>query len=63
MEIRKVKRTDDFYVISRIYALSWKTAYRNIVPQKYLDELSEDRWYIVLKDSSYSAVKKYTKAS
>lgn len=33
---------------SRIYALSWKTGYRGIVPQPYLDALSEDRWTIRL---------------
>ena len=43
MEIRKVVQTDDFDAISRIYALSWKAAYKNIVPQDYLDALSETR--------------------
>ncbi|MPL99622.1 Mycothiol acetyltransferase [bioreactor metagenome] len=30
--------------ISRIYAASWKYAYRGMVPQAYLYELSELRW-------------------
>ena len=29
---------------SRIYASAWKTAYRGIVPQAYLDALSPERW-------------------
>jgi ribosomal protein S18 acetylase RimI-like enzyme len=43
MEIRKAT-LDDIKDISRIYALSWKTAYKGIVPQTYLDELKEDFW-------------------
>lgn len=44
MEIRKITQTDDFDAVSRIYALSWKTAYKGIVPQQYLDKLSETNW-------------------
>lgn len=43
MEIRKAT-VDDVYDISRIYALSWKSAYRGIVPNTYLDDLREDFW-------------------
>ncbi|MGI6578277.1 MAG: GNAT family N-acetyltransferase [Eubacteriales bacterium] len=42
--------------ISRIYALSWKHAYRDIVPQHYLDALSEDRWVPILKRSNFRAL-------
>jgi len=55
MEIRKVTATDDFDAISRIYALSWKTAYKDIVPQQYLDELSENRWSDILRNSPNDA--------
>lgn len=34
----------DAQTISNIHALSWKTAYKDIVPQKYLDELQSDFW-------------------
>ena len=44
MEIRKVTQTDDFAAIGDIYAHSWKTAYKGIVPQDYLDELHGSRW-------------------
>ncbi len=30
--------------ISHIHAASWKTAYQGMVPQAYLDALSEDHW-------------------
>ena len=35
---------EDSDIISNIYALSWKNAYKGIVPQKYLDELKLDFW-------------------
>ena len=43
MEIRKAT-LDDVKNISRIHALSWKSAYKEIVPQAYLDELREEFW-------------------
>lgn len=38
--------------ISRIYAISWKSAYRGIVSQQYLDQLSEYRWTKILTENS-----------
>lgn len=35
---------EDVPAISEIFALSWKTAYRGMVPQQYLDELKLDFW-------------------
>lgn len=52
MEIRKYKEGDSFAAISRVYAMSWKTAYRRIVPQDYLDHLSETRWVPLLQKES-----------
>ena len=43
MEIREAI-PKDVKDISRIHALSWKSAYKGIVPQAYLDELKEDFW-------------------
>lgn len=43
MNIRKAT-FDDVKDISRIHALSWKSAYKGIIPQAYLDELKEDFW-------------------
>lgn len=36
--------TGNVLEISRIYAASWKSAYRGMVPQGYLDQLREDAW-------------------
>ncbi|AKN29918.1 GCN5 family acetyltransferase [Clostridium carboxidivorans P7] len=45
MDVTLKKATlNDANVISNIYALSWKSAYKGIVPQKYLDELKLDFW-------------------
>lgn len=44
MEIRRFAKGDSIDAVSRVYALSWKTAYRGIVPQEYLDALPENRW-------------------
>ncbi|HMM05070.1 MAG TPA: GNAT family N-acetyltransferase [Clostridiales bacterium] len=49
MEIRKYKTGDDFAAISRIYAMSWKRAYRGIVPDAYLKALKENRWETLLQ--------------
>lgn len=44
MEIRPLRETDSRLEISRIYEESWKTAYRGIVPQAYLDGIPAGRW-------------------
>lgn len=43
VKIRKAT-LEDANTISNIYALSWKSAYKGIVPQKYLDELKCTFW-------------------
>lgn len=42
MEIRQLLPEDDRLAVSRIYAESWRHAYKGIVPQAFLDGLSED---------------------
>ena len=44
MEIRYMKQTDDKYAISRIYEESWKFAYKDIIPQSYLESIPAGRW-------------------
>lgn len=47
MEIRKASK-EDIKDVSRVYVDSWRTTYRSLVPDDYLDELSyedtEKRW-------------------
>lgn len=44
MEIRQIRQEDDRMAISHIYEESWKFAYRNIVPQSYLDSIPVGAW-------------------
>ena len=48
MEIRRFLKTDNIDNVSRVYAQSWKSAYRGIVPQDYLDNISENKWSKIL---------------
>ncbi|MFZ5643484.1 MAG: GNAT family N-acetyltransferase [Bacillota bacterium] len=43
MKIRQATNRDT-RIISNIHASSWKIAYKDIVPQRYLDELQYDFW-------------------
>lgn len=40
-------------IASNIYANSWKVAYNGIVPQKYLNELSPERWTPILENTKH----------
>ncbi|MBP5604610.1 MAG: GNAT family N-acetyltransferase [Ruminiclostridium sp.] len=42
--IRYVSRDDDPLTISDIYEKSWKYAYKDIIPQSYLDSIPTGRW-------------------
>ena len=44
MEIRYMTKSDDRHSISKVYEESWKYAYKGIVPQDYLDSISEGQW-------------------
>lgn len=44
MEIRHIGQSDDRFAISRIYEESWKFAYKNIIPQSYLESIPVGRW-------------------
>lgn len=58
MQIRYLKESDDRLAVSRIYEESWKYAYRGIVPQPYLDNLSEGRWGAALLEQAMEALAK-----
>lgn len=44
MEIRYMIATDDRMMISNVYEESWKFAYKNIIPQDYLDSIPKGNW-------------------
>ena len=52
IEVRHYREGDNVDEISRIYALSWKTAYRGLIPDDFLDAISETRWSPLLRAES-----------
>lgn len=44
MEIRHIRKNDDKFAISHIYEESWKFAYKDIIPQEYLDNIPNGQW-------------------
>lgn len=57
MEIRYITSEDDLLEISNIYEKSWKYAYRNIIPQDFLDSIPAGRWADkVIAEGIYSLV-------
>ena len=44
MEIRYLLPKDALFEISSIYERSWKFAYKNIIPQEFLDSIPEGKW-------------------
>lgn len=45
MELRRAERKDAA-AISRVHAVSWKSGYRGMIDQEYLDGLREDHWVL-----------------
>ena len=56
MEIREILPSDDRRELSRIYEESWKSAYRGIIPQAYLDSIPEGRWAGALERFDHTLV-------
>ncbi len=54
MEIRQLLPQDIIDDVSRVFALSWKDAYRGIVPQNYLDNLALNRWSVALEKERFN---------
>ena len=50
MKIRQICDEDDRYAISHVYEESWKSAYRGIIPQAYLDGIPSGRWVQTVDD-------------
>ena len=44
MEIRKMNQADDRMEISHIYEESWKYAYKDSIPQSYLESIPKGQW-------------------
>ena len=48
IEIRPLTLRDDLAAVGELYAQSWKQTYQRILPQRFLDKLTHDRWSAVL---------------
>ena len=44
MEIRYITKDDNELEISKIYESSWKYAYKDIIPQSFLDHIPAGQW-------------------
>lgn len=44
IRVRELTGKDDYAAVSRIYAESWRSAYRGLLPQSYLDSITDDEW-------------------
>lgn len=44
VEVRYKKSSDDPMTISDVYEQSWKYAYKDIIPQNYLDSIPKGKW-------------------
>lgn len=44
MEIRLINEHDDLSAVGNVYEESWKSAYKGIIPQSYLDGLNKSDW-------------------
>ena len=42
--VRYIDETDDRLEISNVYEQSWKSAYKGMIPQDYLDSIPSGRW-------------------
>lgn len=56
MEIRYINASDDKMKISGIYEESWKYAYKDIIPQEFLNSIERGRWVSALDLSSWNTV-------
>lgn len=54
MEIRHIVEEDNPIEISNIYERSWKYAYKNMIPQDYLDSIPTGHWAERIKEGGKS---------
>lgn len=56
MKVRYIIPADDRMMISKVYEESWKSAYKGIIPQDYLDSIPEGRWAPNLDNQSWNTL-------
>ena len=48
IDIRPMTPDDDLKAVGELFADSWKHTYQRLLPQRFLDRLTHDRWSAVL---------------
>lgn len=48
-EIRTLNAEDAFHAVAQIYVRSWQHSYRGMLPQLFLDRLTDERWLATLR--------------
>lgn len=56
LEIRYIISEDDTMAISKIYQKSWQYAYKGIIPQSYLDAISEGKWASIIDSPGWNTL-------
>jgi len=49
MEIRTLNEADDLAAAAQVFVMSWQSAYRSILPDRFLDRLTVERWLPLLR--------------
>ncbi len=56
MELRYMIPADDRMMISKVYEESWKSAYKGIIPQDYLDSIPQGSWAPNIDNPSWTTL-------
>lgn len=56
MEIRLVNKKDDCFAISHVYEEIRKIAYKDIIPQIYLNSIPKGYWAQIINDSAWNTL-------
>ena len=56
MDIRFQTEQDDVMAISHVYEESWKSAYKGLIPQTYLEEIPKGHWANALKSGIWKNI-------
>lgn len=56
IEVRPLTREDDLFSVGQLYVDSWQQTYQRILPQRFLDKLTPDRWSAVLHAAPESSL-------
>jgi ribosomal protein S18 acetylase RimI-like enzyme len=56
VEIRLINEQDDRFAISYVYEKSWKSAYKGMIPQAYLNSIPKGHWVQALNNPTWNTL-------